>query len=96
MSIPDARAAHLFTSIIFLIFLWSLSHLSSAVPPFSQLAVECLKYTEIIALTLIPPYLEIIGESPGTLEILSAKVDCIFLAEGDTSLATGNALAAGM
>ena len=56
--------------------------------------MECLKHTEVTALTLIPPYVEVIGRNPGTLKSLSTKVDCILWAGGDISLATGNAIAA--
>lgn len=55
---------------------------------------ECLKYTRATALTLVPPYVEEIGQNPELLEALSAEVECIFWTGGDISLATGNAIAA--
>ena len=100
MSKPDAdpqQAAHLFASILFPIFCGTLIvYPLSAVPPSAQMALECLKYTRVTALTLVPPYVEEVGRNPEILEALAAKVDCIFWAGGDISLATGNAIAAKM
>ncbi len=60
------------------------------------MAMECLNHTKATALTLVPPYVEEIGRNPELLETLSAKLDCVFWAGGDISLATGNAIAARM
>ena len=98
MSKPDAdsqKAAHLFASILFPIFCGTLIvYPLSAVPPSAQMALECLEYTRVTALTLVPPYVEEVGRNPEILEGLAAKVDCVFWAGGDISLATGNAIAA--
>ena len=91
------KAGHIFFSILLPIYCGTLIiYPLSAVPPSAQMAVECLEYTKASALTLVPPYVEEVGQSVELLEALSAKVDCIFWAGGVISLATGNAIAAKM
>ncbi len=87
----------MFASILFPILCGTLIiYPLSGVTPSAQMAVECLNHTKANALTLVPPYVEEIGGNPELLAALSAKVDCIFWAGGDISLATGNAIAARM
>ncbi|KAL6713342.1 hypothetical protein ACLMJK_008807 [Lecanora helva] len=92
---PPFHAGHLFASLLFTILCGTvIIYPLSTIPPSAQMASECLEYTTATALTLVPPYVEEIGRDPELLKRLSAKVNCIFWAGGDISLAAGNNIAA--
>ena len=68
----------------------------SGVAPSAQMTVDCHEQAKVMIMTHISPYVEQIGQDPGTLSFLSEKVNCLFWAGGDTSSATEDAIAAKM
>lgn len=58
--------------------------------------LDCLEHTSIDALTLVPPQVEEIARNPKTLETISERVNTVFWAGGDISLAAGDSLSSKM
>lgn len=91
------QAAHLFGSILFTIFCGTtVIYPLSAVRPFAEMIMGCLKHTKVDAITLTPPYVEEIGRSPEILDFLSQNVEALFWAGGDVSLNAGEFISSKM
>lgn len=56
------------------------------------MAADCLQYTNVDIILLLPPYVEELGRNQEILEFLSHEVETIMWPGGDVSLVSGIAI----